>query len=382
MQNNINDNTILNDKCLENAIEILDNTAELSTEEMENIMMKPETREAMGEAMTCAEATRALFAPKADTDAEWERFAAAHKEFNNGSKKRTLAITLRIILAVAAIFIVTVLIIKPWKETPPYIYTADANQQQVVLSSDEGKQTIDKKEIICKKGGNGKSINHIAVPDGKTLKVTLADGTEVWLNSGSILSYPDVFDTNQRLVTLQGEAYFKVTHNDSQPFRVKVNGLVVTDVGTEFNIRGYEEHDTHVTLVEGCVNISAMGHEKELKPGEDAAASGDEISVRTVDTEDFTSWREGVIVFNNASLQDIAVNICKWYQLNLVCKQSDLLKKRLHYVFDRNADVEDALGMLKDISNTSISITDNTLFIEEDKDASDNMKPTARAVRK
>lgn len=378
MQNNINDNTIHDDCCLDNAIEMLDNIADLPAEEMENLMKKPEIREAMGEGLLCAEATRAHFAPKADVASAWERFAASHEEFaqdgNNGkeeqqeesSGRRTWVVAMRIILSIAALYIISVLIIKPWEETQSYIYTADANLQQVEMSSSEGKQTIDKQEIICKKGKNVKSTNHITVPEGKTLKVTLADGTEVWLNSGSKLSYPEAFDSRQRLVTLQGEAYFKVTHNDSQPFRVKVNGLVVTDVGTEFNIRGYEKHDTHVTLVEGCVNVRAKGHEKALKPGEDATASGNEIRVSTVDTEDFTSWREGVIIFNNASLQDIAVNICKWYQLNLVCKQSDLLQKRLHFVFDRNADVEDALTMLKDISGTTISITDNTLLIEED----------------
>lgn len=379
MQTQTSDNPIPTDHHLDQALDMLDRVSELSDQELESLAREPESMEAIREATRCAEGARARFAPKSDVLAEWERFAATHEAFDqpdhsepedeaeddSGSRRRTLIISMRILLSVASVLLLVVFVMKPWKKTQPYLYAADTNRQQVELSSSAGKQTIDKQEIICQAGRNSKSTSRITVPEGRTIKVTLTDGTEVWLNSGSTLSYPEVFDARQRSVSLRGEAYFKVRHIETQPFMVKVNGLVVTDVGTEFNIRGYAKHDTHVTLVEGRVDINAQGRNIKLKPGEDAASTGTRISVSTVDTDDFTSWREGIIVFNDATLQQIAVNICKWYQLNLICKQSALLDKRLHYVFDRNADVQEALAMLKEISGTNISVTDNTLLIDE-----------------
>lgn len=166
------------------------------------------------------------------------------------------------------------------------------------------------------------SLNSLSVPRGGEFKVTLEDGTEVWLNADSRLSYPETFEGAERRVELEGEAYFRVARSDTQPFLVVSGGQEVRVYGTEFNVNAYaDEHRIYTTLVEGSISLRPVdGNKSELMltPGCQAVFSQTTASaeVHQVDTDVVTSWRSGTFVFENQTLEQIMRTLSRWYDFD------------------------------------------------------------------
>ena len=147
--------------------------------------------------------------------------------------------------------------------------------------------------------------NQLIVPFGKQSKIILSDQTEVWLNAGSRLIYPTVFRGGKRKVQLQGEAYFKVSKDKSNPFIVETSNSKIKVLGTSFNVKAYPGEKVEETvLVEGAVLLNVgdqiFGKEVQLKPEQRIVLSGTDYSysVSKVDVRDYTSWIDGLFVFN------------------------------------------------------------------------------------
>lgn len=159
------------------------------------------------------------------------------------------------------------------------------------------------------------------VPLGQMSEIKLKDGTSVWLNSGTSLKYDDAFGMNERRVYMEGEGFFDVAKNDI-PFRVELRNLEVEVLGTSFNIISYaDESYSRVVLVSGKLNVNNQSGLKlaDLQPSEQIYI--DDVS-RTftkgnVDTEFFTSWTEGKIVFKNEKLSDISKKLERWYNADI-----------------------------------------------------------------
>ena len=168
-----------------------------------------------------------------------------------------------------------------------------------------------------KRGGT--SFNDLTTPRGGEFKVTLEDGTEVWLNADSRLRYPESFEGDERRVEVTGEAYFKVAKNAEKPFYVVSGGQEVRVLGTEFNVHAYnDEADVFTTLVEGSISLRPVNGNKSeliLTPGKQAQYNKDNYSahVVNVDTEVVTSWRSGTFVFENQTLEQIMRTLSRWY---------------------------------------------------------------------
>jgi transmembrane sensor len=182
--------------------------------------------------------------------------------------------------------------------------------------------------LATEQGADGKVQNLIArTSRGQTYQFTLPDGTKVWLNAESSISFPNQFIGKERKIVLIGEAYFAVVHNAKQPFKVESKGQVVEDIGTEFNINAYsDESNTKTTLVEG----SAKVNEVLLKPNQqavlstsrgDGAARGGSIKVQTIDAEDATAWKNGLFIFEDEPLQSIMKKVSRWYDVEVVYQQ-------------------------------------------------------------
>lgn len=138
----------------------------------------------------------------------------------------------------------------------------------------------------------------------------LADGTHVWLNADTRLRYPACFNTDERRVYLEGEAYFQVTKDTAHPFRVESEAQVVEVLGTQFNVYAYgHEERTYTTLVEGkvAVTASASGQHVQLMPGQQASLGrqGGEIVVGEVNIQQVVDWKNGMFVFDDLSLEAI-----------------------------------------------------------------------------
>ncbi|WP_270089087.1 FecR family protein [Sphingobacterium sp. SYP-B4668] len=163
-------------------------------------------------------------------------------------------------------------------------------------------------------------INAVEVPKGGQYKVTLPDGTKVWLNAASSLRYPTQFIGDLREVELTGEGYFDVTADKSMPFVVKSRGQFVKVLGTEFNINAYEnEALVSTTLIEGKVHVSRAanrGDVRELHPGQQAVMSSGRIDIKNVNVSYYTGWKDGKFIVNREKLTVVLRQIERWYDVS------------------------------------------------------------------
>lgn len=163
-------------------------------------------------------------------------------------------------------------------------------------------------------------FNDLVIPRGGEFSVVLSDGTFVWLNSESKLHYPVNFGP-ERIVWLEGEAYFKVSKDPSRPFKVITKGQTVSVLGTEFNVSAYQSDGiVYTTLLEGEVSVAAEGSDclVNLTPNMQSALdlASEQINVKMVDVAEVASWRTGMFVFEGQTLDQIMRKLARWYDFD------------------------------------------------------------------
>ncbi len=199
----------------------------------------------------------------------------------------------------------------------------------------------------------------LKVPLGQMSEITLYDGTQVWLNSGSTLKYPNNFGKGNRDVYLNGEAFFKVRHNDI-PFKVKLKKSEVEVLGTSFNIVSYEgESSSQVTLIEGSVQINCLSGKEmaKISPAEQITIPDDlkKINTKKVDTGFYSSWTEGRIEFEEERLTDIASRLERWYNVEINFTSSEAEGLRFSGTILKNKPFDQiikAIGLLLPVEIT------------------------------
>jgi transmembrane sensor len=163
--------------------------------------------------------------------------------------------------------------------------------------------------------------NEIITDRGRQWSAQLPDGSTVWLNAASSLRYPLQFNGKERLVTMTGEASFRVVHNDKQPFRVSVRNQIVEDIGTEFNINAYEDEPAILTtLIEGSASVQLNQQKVLLVQGEQAkvTAGSDNIEKESgIDTDQVIAWRLGKFKFGGADIRSVMRQISRWYDVDV-----------------------------------------------------------------
>lgn len=237
-------------------------------------------------------------------------------------------------------------------------YALDEQQTGVVIGPDAIKYG-DGSALLDKEGGDAELTSAVlTTPKGGAYQVTLPDGTKVWLNAASTLKYPTKFTDTERVVELQGEAYFDVTKQQAKgggpmagaavPFKVKTKDQVVEVLGTGFNISAYaEDVETKTTLVEGRVNIVTNGGAGTLLlPGEQATLRRSKVDVRKVDVEQFTAWKDGFFYFDNLSPQIALAQLARWYDVE-VLYQGAIPEKRIFGMIDRGKSLGSVLKSLE-----------------------------------
>lgn len=160
--------------------------------------------------------------------------------------------------------------------------------------------------------------NVIETPTGGKYEVNLPDGTRVWLNSASSLRYPLRFSNQERKVEMTGECYFEVAQHKSKPFRVSFSNQTVEVLGTHFNINAYsDEPAVKTTLLEGSVRLNYKGMARVLKPGQQAAVNGNDLTLSNVDLEQVVAWKKGDFAFDGTPLKAILRQISRWYNVEV-----------------------------------------------------------------
>ena len=191
--------------------------------------------------------------------------------------------------------------------------------------------------------------NEIQVPAGQRTKLTLSDGTIVWLNSGSKLIYPAFFTEKERHVALSGEGYFEVSANPQKPFTVSVGDVKVTALGTAFNVSGFSGTDrVQVALFEGSVKVSASsGEEIILSPDQTALYQNGKIEQGTVRHQEHYLWKDGVYGFVNEPLIDIIRKLEIYYEVSITVTDSSISEYKYTGKFRQLDGVETILSVLQ-----------------------------------
>ncbi|MHA4810902.1 FecR family protein [Flavitalea flava] len=206
-------------------------------------------------------------------------------------------------------------------------------------------------------GAPGKSpasilYNTMTTPKGGQYKLTLPDGTQVWLNASSSITYPTGFSGKERKVEMLGEAYFEVAPNAKMPFKVMTDGMEVDVFGTHFNVNAYRDETVKkTTLLEGAVKVLKGTDATLLKPGQQALCGGSGSNpgislVEDADIEESVAWKNGLFSFNGADLPLIMRQLARWYDLE-VKYEGPMPKRRFTGKVFRNLKLSETLKILE-----------------------------------
>jgi ferric-dicitrate binding protein FerR (iron transport regulator) len=165
------------------------------------------------------------------------------------------------------------------------------------------------------------AYNTLSNPRGsKVIDMQLSDGSHVWLNAGSAITYPVAFIGNDRSVELEGEGYFEVAKDAKRKFIVTANGVNTEVLGTHFNVNAFKDDGQHIkiTLLEGSVKINNGNATGLLKPGQQALVANEVKIVSDVDLHLVMAWKNGYFQFDKASLQNVMQQVSRWYDVDVV----------------------------------------------------------------
>lgn len=214
--------------------------------------------------------------------------------------------------------------------------------------------------------GNAVAVHRIMTGNGQRANFTMADGTEVFLNSASSIRFPSRFEGNKRMVYLDGEAFFKVKHNDSMPFKVIINNGEITDIGTEFNVRSWKgDGESIVTVKEGKVSfesgISGENNIVYLTERESARLNenGKLSQPARTDINRQLGWMNGSLYFDNAPLDEVFKSLDRSYNFSCSVKDSSLLSLHLTAVF-KGDNIKEVVNIISLALGFQYKISGNT----------------------
>lgn len=273
------------------------------------------------------------------------------------------------------------------EEVPVTVSTNTKSYQAVLILGDGERVTLNDstRQFITEKAGTristeGNTVRYEAqeesettemhtllIPRGGEFHMELADGTQVWLNSESKLTYPARFTGRTREVAMEGEVCFQVAKNEAQPFIVRTGGMAVTVLGTVFNVDAYPDNGRiATTLVEGKVEIQAGDEKQTLLPDQQAVLEkGKGIEVKKVYAEDYISWIGGVFHFTEASLEEIMQKLSRWYNFEFFFANADV--KDAHFTLNirRYENVSDILSKIEKTGRAHFNINGRTVVVSE-----------------
>lgn len=228
-------------------------------------------------------------------------------------------------------------------------------QKKLIYKSAEKKQVPEKVQY-----------NTLTIPRGGEYQLSFPDGTKVWLNAETVLKYPVTFPKEIREVFLQGEAFFEVAKNANCPFIVHISGLEVNVLGTSFNVRAYhDEKKITTTLVSGAVSLinAGNGNEFNLTPNEQAIVFGQETHVKKVDVHPFIAWKNGRILFDEKTLEEIFGELSRWYNIEVDYADEGLKKLKFNINVERYSEFNRILEILELTKKVKFKINGNKVII-------------------
>ena len=212
-------------------------------------------------------------------------------------------------------------------------------------------------------------FNTLQIPRGGEYFLTLADGTEVWLNAETEIRYPVQFTGNKRVVYLDGEAYFTVAPDKKNPFTVVSTHASVSVLGTQFNFRAYpDEQDVQTTLVSGSVIMQSEKYKQQVKlvPGEQGVLEkrSANLTKLEVNTYLYTAWKDGRFAFRDARLEDLFNILARWYDLSVFYQSPEAKDIRFTGDLNKTDDFKSILKIIEQNERVTFTVNQRTVFIQ------------------
>lgn len=208
----------------------------------------------------------------------------------------------------------------------------------------------------------------LTVGRGGEYRLTLSDGTVVWLNSESALRYPASFSGDKREVELWGEAFFEVTRNEEMPFHVKGGDFEIEVLGTSFNVMNYtDEKVAQVTLASGKLRVSKGDRYAVIHPNQQIQMEEGRFDVRDVDARYYTSWIDNKFMFDDESLDVIVRKLARWYNLDFEFVDTTLMQTRFSGQLLKYKDITKAFELLELTTDVNFSMNQKKILIMRKK---------------
>ena len=270
------------------------------------------------------------------------------------------------------------------------LFLKNANQNPTLFLADGSRHAISGSEVQIdftvpgKINANGETINTaiessnenpdlLVVPFGKKAKVTLSDGSQIWVNAGSRIIFPKQFAEKKREIYLVGEAYFEVAHDKNKPFLVKTSTVTIRVLGTSFNVSSYPDDDfVSAVLKEGKIRMEEndagiLFSPVDLLPNQMAVfkKDGKGIQVRNAEAENFTIWKDGVLRFENEEINSLIIKVERFYNVSIELKNQETGKERITGKLDLNAGMPEVFEYISKVSHAKIKKIDALEYILE-----------------
>ena len=222
-------------------------------------------------------------------------------------------------------------------------------------------------DSLCTQGSP--IFNTLQIPRGGEYFLTLADGTEVWLNAETEIRYPVQFTGDKRVVYLDGEAYFTVAPDKNKPFTVVSTHASVSVLGTQFNFRAYpDERDVQTTLVSGSVIMQSEKYKQQIKlvPGEQGVLEKNSAKLmkQEVNTYLYTAWKDGRFAFRDARLEDLFNILTRWYDLSVFYQSPEAKDIRFTGDLNKTDDFKSILKIIEQNERVIFTVNQRTVFIQ------------------
>lgn len=316
-----------------------------------------------------------------DLDAEWKRIIA-----NDGGDERQVLSRKRVvralwIVAAAAVAAVVMMVVNPnseekGREAEIFMAAEDKPRQVTLEAEGETAKVLNERRadfsgernVDASENGKGTLLADkmlsIATSRGMDFEVTLSDGSKVWLNSESRLTFPEQFRSDIREVTVEGEAYFEVAKDATRPFLVHTKYFTTKVLGTSFNVMARRQETASVVLVSGKVEVKAAST-LTMTQGEMVAFDNDrKLRKTSVDTYPYVQWKDGFFYFEKAPLGDIMRELGRWYNINIVFENPKKMDVRMQFVAEKTQSINEIVSNLNSLGGAKITIGDNEITIE------------------
>ena len=207
----------------------------------------------------------------------------------------------------------------------------------------------------------------VKVPVSGEYHFTLSDGTRVWLNSESEITFPVSFVGGSREVVVKGEAYFEVKSDQAHPFIVHAKEVDIEVVGTKFNVAAYEDsHRVVTTLAEGRVNVEMSGQVVGLSPDEQVSVDlkSGKMAKNSVSASTNISWIQGIFEYENMTLEEITTQLSRWYGVNFIFSAAEFKTRRFTGVVKKYDELNNVLKIIEKTTNVSFMINGKDIAVK------------------